>query len=93
VLEPELVGEPDDEPTHRPRREERGATLGVSEPGQVHRDHVGVLSEPVPHLAEGEQALGPRAEEECVVVTLRALGEPDPEAVDRPELWLEASSR
>jgi hypothetical protein len=33
VLEPELVGEPDDELPHGARREERVATLGMPESG------------------------------------------------------------
>ena len=46
VLEPEGVGGADDELGHRPRRQQRVAALGMTEPGQVDGHQVGVLGQP-----------------------------------------------
>jgi hypothetical protein len=89
VLEPELVGEPDDELPHGARRQERVATLGMPEAGQVDGHEVRVLGEAAPHLVEGMKALRPGAQQERVIVTLLALGEADLQSVDRPELRLD----
>jgi hypothetical protein len=91
VFEPELVGEPDDELAHRARRQERVAPLGMAEARQVDRDEMRVLSEAVPHLVEGMNALRPGAQEERVVVARLAFGEADFQSVDRPELRLDRS--
>ena len=50
-----------------------------------------VLGEPVPHLVEGEQALGPRAQEQRILVAGVALGEANVQPVDRPVLRLDSS--
>jgi hypothetical protein len=89
VLEPELVGEPDDELPHGARRQERVATLGMPEAGEVGGHEMRVLGEAVPHLVEGVKALRPGAQQERVIVPLLALGEADLKPVDRPELRLD----
>ena len=62
ILEPEYVGDPNHEPSHRPRRQQRVATLGLAETGQVDRHQMRVLGESLPSRLEGEQALGPRTQ-------------------------------
>jgi hypothetical protein len=61
----------------------------MAEAGQVDGDQMRVLGEAVPHLVEGMNAFRPGAQQERVIVTLLALGEADPKAVDRPELRLD----
>ncbi len=89
VLEPEGVGDANHELAHRPRREQRVATLGMAEPGQVDRHQMGVFGEPDPGRVEREQALRPRAQQQGVIVAVLALGETDGQPVDRPELRLD----
>ena len=89
VLEPECVGDANDELAHRPRRQQRIATLGMTEPRQVDRHQMGVLGESRPGRFEREQALRPRAQQEGVIVPVLALGEADGQPVDRPELRLD----
>jgi hypothetical protein len=54
-----------------------------TEAGQVDRDEVGVLGEPVPGRREGEQALGPRVQQQRVDVARGALGVADLQPVER----------
>ena len=93
VLEPERVGDANDELAHRPRREQRIATLGMTEPRQVDRHQMRVFGESRPHRLEREQALRPRAQQEGVIVPVLALGEADGQPVDRPELHLDGCVR
>jgi hypothetical protein len=44
-----------------------------------------MLSEPQPARLEGEEALGPGAEQQGVIIALIALGNADRKAVDGPE--------
>ena len=89
VLEPERVGEADDELAHRPRREQLIAALGMTESRQVDGHQMRVLGEPRPGRLEGEQALRPRAQQQGVIVPVLALGEADRQPVDGPELRLD----
>ena len=89
VLEPEGVGDADDELAHRPRGQQRIAALGMAEPRQVNRDQVRMLGQPRPHRLEGEQAFWPWAEHQRVIVAVLALGEADGQPVDDPEPHLD----
>ena len=91
VLEPERVGEADDELAHRPRREQRIAALGMTESRQVDRHQMRVFGEPQPGRLEGEQALRPRAQQQRVIVPVLALGETDGQPVDGSELRLDGA--
>jgi hypothetical protein len=89
VIEPERVGGGDDELAHRPRGQQRVAALGVPEPRQVHCHQVSTLRQAPPDRFEGQQALGPRAEQEGMITVVLAGGKPDGQATDEPELHLE----
>jgi hypothetical protein len=89
MLEPEGVRCADEELRHRPGGQQRVPALGMTEPGQVDRHQMGMLGEPRPHLLEREQAFRPRAEQQSVIVVILALGEPDCQPVDDPELQQE----
>ena len=77
-----------DELAHRGGFEEFAAPLGVSEAGQVDRDQMGVLGQARPHLLEGVEAFGPRAEEDRRYLARLAFGIADGQAVDFFDLWL-----
>jgi hypothetical protein len=87
--EPEGVGDGNDELAHRPRRQQPIAALRMTEPGQVYRHQVRVLGEPRPHRLERQQALRPRTQQQGVIVTVPALGKPDRQPVNDPELHLD----
>jgi hypothetical protein len=90
VLEPEGVGDANEERAHRPWRQQRVATLGMTEPRQVDRHQMGVFGEPRPGRFEGEQALRPWAQQQGVIAALvLALDEADGESVDGAELRLD----
>src|SRR5580693_3195979 len=89
AIQPEGISDAEDEVGHRPRREQLFATLGMSEPRQVDRHQVGVFGQPWPRWLEGEQALRPWTQQQCVVVALLALGEANRQPVDRGELSLD----
>jgi hypothetical protein len=89
IIEPECVRDGHDEVAHGARGQQRILTLGMPEPGQVDGDQVGALGEPQPRRLEREQALRPRAEQQGVIVTVAALGEPGGQPVDDPEPHLD----
>jgi len=89
ILEPQRVGEADHELAHRSRRQQIVATLGMTEAWQVDRHQVCVFGQSRPHRLEGEQALGPRVQQEGVVAPILALGEADRQSVDGAELRLD----
>ncbi len=70
AVEPERVGDTDDELAHSPRREQRVAALRMTKPRQVDRDQVRVFGESQPDRLEGEQTLRPRAQQQGVLVAL-----------------------
>ena len=90
-LEPERVGDTNHELAHRPRREQRVAALGMTEPRQVDRHQMRVLGEPQPGRLEREQTLRPWAQQQGVIVAILALREADRQPVDRPELCLDGA--
>jgi hypothetical protein len=73
-LEPERVGDANDELAHRARRQQRIAALGMTESRQVDRHQMHVFGEPQPGRLEREQALRPRTQQEGVLVAALALG-------------------
>ena len=77
VLEPERVGEADDELAHRARREQLIAPLGMTESRQVDGHQMRAFGEPQPSRFEGEQALRPGAQQQRVIGPVLALGETD----------------
>ena len=78
-----------DELAHRGRFEEFVAALRVPEARQVDRDQMGVLGQARPHLLEGVEAFGPRAEEYRRYFPRLALGIADRQAVDLSCLCLD----
>jgi hypothetical protein len=62
VLEPECVGDTNQELAHRLRRQQRIAALGMTEPRQVDRHQVRVLGESRPRRLKGVQAFRPRTQ-------------------------------
>src|ERR1700689_2309808 len=91
VLEAERAGGRGYELAHRLRRLQRLAVLGMPEPRQVQRHQVSMFRELPPDRLKGQQALGPRAEQERVItaVVVLADGKPDGETTDEPEPHLE----
>ena len=67
----------------------RCAALRVPETRQFDPHHVRVFGEPRPYRLEGEQVLGPRAQQQGVIASLVALGISDRKPVDDPELQLD----
>jgi len=88
VLEPERVGDFDDEIPHRAWGKQRIAALGMTEPRQVDRYQVRLFGKARPRRLERQQALGPWAQQQGVIVPVLALRESDGQPVDGPELHL-----
>jgi hypothetical protein len=89
TLEPQRVDEADHELTHRARRQQLVATLGMTEARQVDRHQMRMLGQSRPHRLESQQALRPRAQQEGIITSLLALGEADRQSIDSAELRLD----
>ena len=76
IIEPECAGDADEELAHGTRGQQRVLALRMPEPGQVDRHQMSALGEPRPRRLEGEKALRPWAQQQGVIVTAPALGEP-----------------
>jgi hypothetical protein len=93
LLKPKRISNANDELAHRPRRQQRIPTLGMTEPRQVNCHQMRTVGQPRPRRLEGEQALRPRAQQKGVIVSVLALGEADGQPVDRPEPRLDGRVR
>src|SRR5579883_3233773 len=62
----------------------------MTEPRQIDRHQVGVFGQSRPDRLEREQALRPGAQQEGVIVAIRAFGEANRQSVDGPELCPDA---
>src|SRR5262245_20700557 len=91
MLEPEGIGDTNDEVAHRPRRAQALATRRMPEPRKVDGYEVCVLRQTRPGGLEREQAFGPRIEQQRLGLVLLALGITDRQTIDRSKLRLNRS--
>src|SRR5690349_15221444 len=91
TLEPEGVGDANDELTHGSRGEQTLATLRMPEARKVYGNEMCVLRQTRPGRLEREQALGPRVEQQRLALLLLALGVTNRQTVDRSEPRLNRS--